>query len=84
MYWCYTVCYNPLLHFLPFFFVPIATVLAIGSSFLLLSESFEMSSSFNILTLFFSYCKLLCTILPASWEICMQVKKQQLEQDMEQ
>ena len=24
------------------------------------------------------------TILPASWEICMQVKKQQLEQDMEQ
>ena len=22
--------------------------------------------------------------LPASWEICMQVKKQQLEQDMEQ
>ena len=24
------------------------------------------------------------TILPASWEICMQVKKQQLESDMEQ
>ena len=24
------------------------------------------------------------TILPASWEICMQVKKQQLEQDIEQ
>ena len=24
------------------------------------------------------------TILPASWEICMQVKKQQLEPDMEQ
>ena len=24
------------------------------------------------------------TILPASWEICMQVKKQQLELDMEQ
>ena len=24
------------------------------------------------------------TTLPASWEICMQVKKQQLEQDMEQ
>ena len=24
------------------------------------------------------------TILPASWEICMQVKKQQLEQDMNQ
>ena len=24
------------------------------------------------------------TFLPASWEICMQVKKQQLEQDMEQ
>ena len=23
------------------------------------------------------------TTLPASWEICMQVKKQQLEQDME-
>ena len=22
--------------------------------------------------------------IPASWEICMQVKKQQLEQDMEQ
>ena len=24
------------------------------------------------------------TILPASWEICMQVKKQQLEMDTEQ
>ena len=24
------------------------------------------------------------TILPASWEICMQVKKQQLASDMEQ
>ena len=24
------------------------------------------------------------TTLPASWEICMQVKKQQLELDMEQ
>ena len=24
------------------------------------------------------------TILPASWEICMQVRKQQLERDMEQ
>ena len=24
------------------------------------------------------------TTLPASWEICMQVKKQQLEPDMEQ
>ena len=24
------------------------------------------------------------TVLPASWEICMQVKKQQLELDMEQ
>ena len=24
------------------------------------------------------------TTWPASWEICMQVKKQQLEQDMEQ
>ena len=24
------------------------------------------------------------TILPASWEICMQVKKQQLELDLEQ
>ena len=24
------------------------------------------------------------TTLPASWEICMQVKKQQLEMDMEQ
>ena len=24
------------------------------------------------------------TILPASWEVCMQVKKQQLELDMEQ
>ena len=24
------------------------------------------------------------TTLPASWEICMQVKKQQLEQDIEQ
>ena len=24
------------------------------------------------------------TILPASWEICVQVKKQQLELDMEQ
>ena len=24
------------------------------------------------------------TTLPTSWEICMQVKKQQLEQDMEQ
>ena len=24
------------------------------------------------------------TILPVSWEICMQVKKQQLEPDMEQ
>ena len=24
------------------------------------------------------------TILPASWEMCMQVRKQQLEQDMEQ
>ena len=24
------------------------------------------------------------TTLPATWEICMQVKKQQLEQDMEQ
>ena len=24
------------------------------------------------------------TTLPASWEICMQVKKPQLEQDMEQ
>ena len=24
------------------------------------------------------------TTLPASWEICMQVKKQQLESDMEQ
>ena len=24
------------------------------------------------------------TILPASWEICMQVKNQQLEPDMEQ
>ena len=24
------------------------------------------------------------TTLPASWEICMQVKKQQLEQEMEQ
>ena len=24
------------------------------------------------------------TTLPVSWEICMQVKKQQLEQDMEQ
>ena len=24
------------------------------------------------------------TTLPASWEICMQVKKQQLKQDMEQ
>ena len=24
------------------------------------------------------------TTLPASWEICMQVKKQQLEADMEQ
>jgi len=24
------------------------------------------------------------TILPASWEICMQLKKQQLEPDMEQ
>ena len=24
------------------------------------------------------------TILPASWEICMQVKKQQLEPDVEQ
>ena len=24
------------------------------------------------------------TILPASWEVCMQVKKQQLESDMEQ
>ena len=24
------------------------------------------------------------TILPASWEICMQVKKQQLEPDKEQ
>jgi len=24
------------------------------------------------------------TTLPASWEICVQVKKQQLEQDMEQ
>ena len=24
------------------------------------------------------------TTLPASWEICMQVKKQQLEKDMEQ
>ena len=24
------------------------------------------------------------TILPISWEICMQVKNQQLEQDMEQ
>ena len=24
------------------------------------------------------------TILPASWETCMQVKKQQLELDMEQ
>ena len=23
-------------------------------------------------------------ILPASWEICMQIKKQQLEPDMEQ
>ena len=22
--------------------------------------------------------------IPASWEICMQIKKQQLEQDMEQ
>ena len=31
--------------------------------------------------------KLLCeyqTTLPASWEICVQVKKQQLELDMEQ
>jgi len=24
------------------------------------------------------------TTLPVSWEICMQIKKQQLEQDMEQ
>ena len=24
------------------------------------------------------------TTLPASWQICMEVKKQQLEQDMEQ
>ena len=24
------------------------------------------------------------TTLPASWEMCMQVRKQQLEQDMEQ
>ena len=24
------------------------------------------------------------TTLPASWEVCMQVRKQQLEQDMEQ
>ena len=24
------------------------------------------------------------TILPASWEICMQVKRQQLEQELEQ
>ena len=24
------------------------------------------------------------TILPASWEICMQIKQQQLEPDMEQ
>ena len=36
-----------------------------------------------------NYCKFLKrweyqTTLPASWEICMQVKKQQLEQDMEQ
>ena len=36
-----------------------------------------------------SLCICLCvhdhlTTLPASWEICMQVKKQQLEQDMEQ
>ena len=27
---------------------------------------------------------MLHTSLPASWEICMQVKKQQLEPDMEQ
>ena len=27
---------------------------------------------------------LLQTTLPASWEICMQVKKQQVEMDMEQ
>ena len=32
---------------------------------------------------FFKTCKYQTT-LPASWEICMQVKKQQLELDMEQ
>ena len=26
----------------------------------------------------------ICTTWPASWEICMQVKKQQLELDLEQ
>ena len=29
------------------------------------------------------HCKIVCT-WPASWEICMQVRKQQLELDMEQ
>ena len=37
---------------------------------------------------FFSYCEYQYqryqTTLPASWETCMQVKKQQLEPDMEQ
>ena len=84
MYWCYTVCYNPVLHFLPYFFVQIATVLAIGSSFMLASESFEMSHPLIFEHFFPSYCKMLHTSLPASWEICMQVKKQQLELDMEQ
>ena len=37
----------------------------------------------NIYFCFNDYAKALDCTLPASWEICMQVKKQQLELDME-
>ena len=63
---------------------------SVGSS--KMQENFRKTSTFTLLTMpkpltncekFFKSLEYQTT-LPASWEICMQVKKQQLELDMKQ